>query len=113
VRGTGEAGFYTFLAADTVVSILALNPPEAESRLVPLESVEWGGAIGPNVVDVSSENAWDRAVFRQRQGPELWWPFLVSVVALLMTEAFMATSGHQGRQALRKSNPAPTIYGID
>ncbi len=27
VRGTGEAGLYTFLAADTTVAVLALNPP--------------------------------------------------------------------------------------
>jgi hypothetical protein len=93
VRGTGQAGFYTFLAADTVVSVLALNPPRAESALDPLESGALQSAVGASVIDVDREAAWDRAVFRARQGPELWWPLLLAVLLLLVAEGLMATSG--------------------
>jgi hypothetical protein len=114
VRGTGEAGIYTFLASDTVVSVVALNPPEAESRLAPLASEELASAIGDNVVDVARENGWGRAVYRARQGPELWWAFLLGVMALLTIEAFAASSGqHQGRRVPKRSRPEPAIDGID
>jgi len=93
VRGTGEAGFYSFLAADSVISILPLNPPPAESRLAPIDNVDLDGAIGDQVIDVDREGAWDRAVYRARQGPELWWPLLLAMMLLLLGEALMATSG--------------------
>ncbi len=93
VRGTGEAGFYTFLAADSVISILPLNPPPAESRLAPIDDADLEGAIGDRVIDVDREGAWDRAVYRARQGPELWWPLLLAMMLLLLGEALMATSG--------------------
>lgn len=93
VRGTGEAGFYTFLADDSVVSVLALNPPRAESLLAPIDEADLAGFVGRDVVDVDREAAWDRAVYRARQGPELWWPLLLAMLLLLLGEAVMATSG--------------------
>ena len=105
VRGTGEAGFYTFLAGDTSVSIVALNPPGAESRLAPLESDDYRDAVGSQVIDVDRENAWTRAIYRVRQGPELWWPFLLGAVALLLIESLMATSG-QGDGRVAQGHPA-------
>jgi aerotolerance regulator-like protein len=98
VRGTGTAGFYTFLSADTVVAIVSLNPPPRESRLTSLVEGDFGTAIGATVVDVSRPAAWDRAIYRVRQGPELWRPFLLAVLALLILEGLMATSG--GRNPL-------------
>ena len=106
VRGTGEAGFYTFLAEDTSVSIVALNPPRAESRLARLEAGDYRDAVGSEVIDVDRENAWTRAIYRVRQGPELWWPFLVGAMALLLIESLMATSG-QGEGRVTRPRPAP------
>ena len=93
VRGTGRAGFYTFLAADTVLAVSTVNPPPAESRLAPLPGGRVEGAIGPETIEVSRVDAWAGAVYRARQGPELWWPFLAAVLLLLALEALMATSG--------------------
>lgn len=105
VRGTGEAGLYTFLAADTTIAVVALNPPREESRLAPLDAGDLQDAIGREVVDVDREDAWTRAVFRARQGPELWWPLLVAALLLLLVESLMATSGRAER---KPSRTAPT-----
>ena len=114
IRGTGEAGFYTFLAADTAVSIVALNPPGAESRLARLGSDDLDDAIGEGVIEVDQPEEWDRAIYHARQGPELWWPFLLAVVALLMVEALIATSGRSAEHRFHQgSDPTPAIDGVD
>jgi len=112
VRGTGQAGFYTFLQDDSVISVVALNPPESESRLGALERADYDRAVGTDVVAVDRLDAWDRAIYRTRQGPELWWPFLLGVLILLLAEAIMATSGQ--RETRRKVHAAtPAIDGAD
>lgn len=96
VRGTGEAGHYTFTAGDSVVSILAVNPPTEESALAPLDPEAYASSIGRDVVSVDREAAWPRSTYRARQGPELWWPFLLVVFGLMVVETMMATSGDRG-----------------
>ncbi len=109
VRGTGRAGFYTFLAADTTVSIAALNPPRAESDLTPLDEGDFTSAIGTEVEPAGRDGAWDRAVFRARQGPEMWRPLLIAVLLLLLVESVMATSGTSTAASRRaQAAPAPT-----
>lgn len=103
VRGTGEAGFYTFLANDSVLSVVALNPPREESRLLPLDEDEFASAIGAAVFEVDDQDDWEGAVFRARQGPELWWPLLLAVLLLLVVEGMMATSGRGETSALRSA----------
>ena len=93
VRGTGEAGFYTFLADDSILSVVAMNPPRSESLLTPIGAADLEQVIEGEIIDVDREGAWDRAVYRARQGPELWWPFLLAMMLLLLGEAMMATSG--------------------
>ncbi len=111
VRGTGQAGFYTFLSGDSVVSVVALNPPVRESRLERLDEDLRSERIGTEVVEVSRPEAWAGAVFRARQGPELWWPFLLAALALLAVESLMATSG--GRQAVRRPEAPTGTDGVD
>lgn len=105
VRGTGEAGLYTFLTADTTVSVVALNPPPDESRLTPLSRRELEDAIGSEVVEVDRDDAWSRTVYRARQGPELWWPLLLSALALMLVESMMATSGRSERRTGAAAGP--------
>jgi hypothetical protein len=93
VRGTGEAGFYTFLNGDSVVSVVALNPPTTESRLAPLERDALETAVGDEVSVAEGEEEWSGEIFRVRQGPELWRPFLLAALLLLLVEALAATSG--------------------
>ena len=104
VRGTGEAGLYTFVAADSVVSVVALNPPVSESALGRLEPRQLASAIGREVIPVERAEAWPRSVYRSRVGPELWRPLLLAALLLLFAESFLASSGRvpvrgQARQA--------------
>jgi hypothetical protein len=93
VRGTGKAGFYTFLAADTAVSVVALNTPVVESALERVTEDELSAVLGTAVVSVDREEDWSGAIFRTRQGPELWWPLLLAAVALMVMEALLAAAG--------------------
>ena len=72
---------------------MALNPPRSESLLEPVDHSELGAAIGDDVIDVDRNGSWDGAVYRVRQGPELWWAFLFAMLLLLLGESVMATSG--------------------
>ncbi len=106
VRGTAAAGFYSFLTADTVVSVVALNPPLSESHLARLNEDDFSSAIGGNLISVDRADAWDRSIFRARQGPEMWWPFLFAVAVLLMLESFMATSGRVDKGRSHGTTPS-------
>lgn len=101
VRGTGRAGFYTFTAADTTISIVALNPPRGESDLTSPPEDVFAAALGDDVVTASRPGGWDRSVFRSRRGPEVWWPLLLAVLVLLAAESLMATSGAAGASKRR------------
>lgn len=107
-RATREAGFYTFLAGDSVVAVEALNPPESESRL----AREGDGSrslmerlVGPELTLVDREDLWEGAIFRDRQGPEIWWPLLLAAVLLLILESGVAATGRARRSAHGTSSP--------
>lgn len=113
VRGTGEAGFYHFLAGDSTVSVVALNPPLSESRLDTLDEELVPTAIGPSVHLVDRASAWSSEVFRERQGPELWNRLLLAALLLLLVEAFAATSGTGSPLGVRRdSEAAPGSPGV-
>lgn len=108
VRGTGEAGFYHFLAGDSILSVIALNPPLSESRLAPLDEDALPTAVGPSVAVVEREAEWSGEVFRERQGPELWNRLLILALLLLLIETFAATSGTGSPLGIRRdSESAP------
>jgi len=111
VRGTGQAGFYTFLAADTTVAVLALNPPSTESKLARLDRDDFESEIGSRVTSVSRGGAWTRAVYRGRLGPEVWWPFLLATVLLLFLESFLASSGRGGAQRTARAHESAEAEG--
>jgi hypothetical protein len=106
VRGTGEAGPYTFLAADTTVSVVALNPDPAESRLGLLGRDEVAAAIGPEVAMVSDPSDWSQQAYRSRRGPELWRLLLVMAGVLLILESSIAAAGRSGSRSTRRQTAA-------
>lgn len=109
VRGTDQVGHYTFLDADSaVVSVTAVNPVPAESALEPLEEDALEGRIGGRLTVVERADRWDRAVFRARRGPELWFPLLLAAAVLLLAESLVAASGTSGR---RRGTRASTADG--
>ena len=93
VRNTGAAGHYAFLAGDSVLSVIAVNPPAQESDLEPLERGRIEPAVGTDVTVASSDGAWTRAIYRQRTGPEIWWPLLLAAALLLLLESRLAAAG--------------------
>lgn len=95
VRGTGRAGLYTFTEADTIVSVVAVNPPVDESRLAAIPEGRLEALLGAKPVVVDEAGDWEREIYRARQGPELWWPFLAAAMLLLLAETLMATSGER------------------
>ena len=109
IRGTGRAGFYTFLTSDTTVSVVALNTPVDESSLERISEDELSVLIGSAVVSVDREEDWAQAVFRTRQGPELWWPLLLAAAALMVIEALLAAAGRveMSTKTRRKAASSP------
>jgi hypothetical protein len=82
--------------------MVALNPPAAESRLVRLDEAAIASAVGPEVTLVDAEDDWAREAYRSRRGPELWWPFLLAVCLLLITESVVAASGRAGQSTAQR-----------
>ncbi len=112
VRGTSEAGIYAFLAADTTVALVALNPPADESRLDRLDRDDATSAIGSETEFVANADDWAGEVFRTRLGGEVWWPFLLAVAILLVAESLLATTRRGGgRPAERPATPSPETPG--
>jgi hypothetical protein len=64
-----------------------------ESSLQPLSEDDFESALGRSVFRVDDERDWERAAFRARQGPELWWSLLLAVLLLLLAEGLIASSG--------------------
>lgn len=113
VRGTGEAGIYLFLAGDSLVAAVALNPPAAESDLAKLGRRELAPAIGREIVTVARAEAWPGSVYRSRFGPELWWPFLLAAIVLLLAESLLASADRPGtRRASRRGAPTEAAGAI-
>lgn len=109
VRNTGATGFYTFLDGDSVVSVVAVNPHPAESEAATLGRQALPGAVGLDIVPVDDPRLWGRSIFRTRQGPELWWPFVAAALALLLLEAGVAAAGRVTSSGRR---PAPSTSEV-
>lgn len=113
VRGTSEPGVYAFVAADTIVALVALNPPASESRLEALDRRDYETAIGSEIGTVTRADAWADEVFRTRLGGEAWWPFLLAAAILLIAESLLASTRRGGtRQAERRPAQAETSGAV-
>ncbi|MDP2956599.1 MAG: BatA domain-containing protein [Longimicrobiales bacterium] len=108
--GTGEAGIYAFLVGDSAVAYEALNPSAAESDLTALGSDLLEGVVGPEVTRVRRQAAWQGAIFRARQGPELWRPLVLVTLLLLVLEAGVAATGRLAG-VRREREPAGAVRG--
>ncbi len=107
-RATREAGFYTFLAGDSTVAVEAVNPPEWESLLSREgegDRLFVEGLVGSDLTLVGPEDRWEAAIFRTRQGPELWWPLVLAAVVLLVVESGIAAAGRGRRAGEGASSP--------
>ncbi|MEX2466422.1 MAG: BatA and WFA domain-containing protein [Gemmatimonadota bacterium] len=108
---TGSVGHYTFLAGDSVVSVVAVNPPPEESDLTRLDERELAAAIGSDVTVVTEADSWSRAVFRERRGPEVWWPLLFALALLLVAESLLAAAGKPDKTPAPVPQPETVSHG--
>jgi len=95
LRDTDQAGFYTFLAGDSVVSVEAVNPAPDESDLTPVDPASLDERLGSEVTVVRRDGAWERSVFRARRGPRLTRALLLFTLLLLLLEAALASAGRR------------------
>lgn len=107
LRPTRDPGIYTVLRGDSVLERLALNASVRESLLAPLSHDALREHLGEGLRAVDDPRDWQREIFIDRQGRELWRPLVLTAVLLLVLEAWMAASGGRGRpRRLRTPLPA-------
>ena len=112
VWATGEAGHYAFLAGDSVLTSVAVNPPESESDLRPLPASSLRDQVGTGLRIVDDPHRWSREVFTSRRGRELV-PFLLGAALLLLfVEGVLASSGTWTRPGRRAATGRGEGHGI-
>ena len=92
-RRTRDAGLYRVLRNDTLVERVAVNPPPSESLLGRISRDELEERVGEGLVRADDLASWQRAIFTDRQGPELWRPLLLAALLLLLVESWIAAAG--------------------
>jgi hypothetical protein len=92
-RSTRQAGIYDVLAGDSVIDRMAVNVPVRESLLDRLEPEGLRDRYGSRLTLARDSTAWTRAVFTSRQGLEVWRPFLLIALFLLLFESWFAAAG--------------------
>lgn len=92
-RRTREAGIYAVLGRDTVLEHVAVNPPNGESLLPRATRDDLEEHIGEGLTRADDLASWQRSIFTDRQGPELWRPLLLTALLLLLLESWIAAPG--------------------
>ena len=97
-------GLYGLMAGDSLMQQLAVNPPEAESRLERIGDSALRARLG-DAYDTADDDAWRRSTFASEQGSELWRWLLLAALALLLAETRIAATGRQARSGQRATAP--------
>ncbi len=92
-RPTSAVGIYRVLAGDSVLALVAVNPPVRESLLAPADPAAVAQALGPDATVIDDLQIWRESIFTRRQGRELWQPLLIAVLILLVVESWVAATG--------------------
>jgi hypothetical protein len=108
-RFGADAGVYRFMAADTTLSALAVNPAAAESdlRRMPDRRVRQTLAGWDPIISERARD-WPDRIYRGRLGREVWQPFLSRVLTLLFIESLVAATGIGRRKDTRPPQPGET-----
>ncbi len=107
LRTTRAPGVYRVFAGDSLVELLAVNPPVRESILDPLDVARFAQRLGPATL-IDDPVRWPRETFTRRQGYETWRALLMLVLALLLLESWIAASGGQGTRPGRAPLATPS-----
>jgi hypothetical protein len=90
----GEAGVYRILAGDSVLALVAVNPPAVESDLSRADARRVRSAFaGTEVLTADSPDEWARRIYQRRLGREMWRWLAVLALAILIVESFVAATG--------------------
>lgn len=111
-RATRDDGVYRILGGDSVLALVAVNPPLSESLLDAADEAGVARALGPGARVIDDPEVWRDAVFTERQGRELWRPLLVAVLLLLVAESWIAATGSARRPSTARrtrSQPPATV----
>jgi hypothetical protein len=92
-RATRKAGIYRIMEGDSVVSAVAVNTPLQESILDPMPVEELRSQVGEGLVVVDGPARWEREIFRDRRGSELWRLLVLTALFLLVAESWIASAG--------------------
>jgi len=96
-RFGGTAGVFSLLAGDSLVGMVAVNPPASESLLARADSRRLRDALGGTpVVTADRPDQWRDRIYRERVGREFWRVLVLVALALLVTEALVASLGASG-----------------
>ena len=103
LRTPRDAGIYRVFRGDSLLDLVAVNPPVRESLLEPLPAERLSSRVGPVEV-VVDPNRWSSETFTRRQGYESWRVLLSLVLGLLLLETWIAASG--GSWSKNQASPA-------
>jgi hypothetical protein len=89
-----DAGVYTLLAGDSVIGMIAANPPPIESDLTRGDARLLRTVLaGATVVTADRPDQWTDRIYRERVGREVWRFLVLLAVLILAVEALVAATG--------------------
>jgi len=102
-----DAGVYRILAGDSVLALVAVNPPAAESNLERADERRLRNVFGGTpLVTADSPEAWGRRIYQQRVGREMWRWLALLALAVLVIESLVAATGAVTQPTRRRAAPA-------
>jgi hypothetical protein len=113
----GEPGIYRALAGDSTLAVFAVNPPAPESDLARAGASELRSSLSGWTVETADDaDEWASDIFRERLGREIWRPFLLVALAVLLLEAMVAAAGrlasHRGVRREAVGNAVTGARGL-
>jgi Aerotolerance regulator N-terminal len=89
-----KAGVYRLLAGDSVIGVVAVNPPAAESELRRATARDIRESVpGAEVITADRPQQWTDRIYRRRVGREIWRALALIALLILGIEALVAATG--------------------
>jgi hypothetical protein len=106
-RAPAEPGVYRVLDRQgQELSAFVINASPSESDLTPAQTRRVRSALpGWEVEFANDPGEWTSDIYRHRLGRELWWPFLVGLLLLLIAESIVAAAGRVARTGSAAAAP--------
>lgn len=95
-----KVGVYTAVGPEGTLGRWVVNPAPEESDLAVLTTGELE-LRAARLKTASDASDWTAAIFDQRQGPEIWRPLLLALLAVLLLESLVASSGRREEHGSR------------